>query len=193
MDSSLVCFFSKECMLHDLWREEMLPHFLILLLLILLPLFILPRFLFYCQVEIRQKLQVLRQVIHVTSLVLKKPWGKPHSLLFGHFILQYIPVHPFKETEISVPLISLWTQSCSLSKTGCECQWEQGACWSLMADCASLNGFWVILGEVKWERAAPHVSSCSAHRDSLLTVEFGVSSYYSHDVFKINTEFASPR
>lgn len=94
-------------MLYDLGREEMLPHFLILLLLILLPLFILLHFLFYCQVEIRQKLEVLRQVIHVISLVLKKAWGKPHSLLFGQFILQYIPVHPFKETEIYVPLISL--------------------------------------------------------------------------------------
>lgn len=84
----------------------MLPHFLILALLIL-SLFILPHFLFYCQVEIWQKLEVLRRVINVTSIVLKKAWGKPRSLLFGQFVLQYIPVHPFKETEIYVPLISL--------------------------------------------------------------------------------------
>lgn len=107
MNSCLGFFFSKERVLYDLGREEMLPHFLILLLLILLPLFILLHFLFYCQVEIRQKLEVLRQMIHVISLVLKKAWGKPHSLLFGQFFLQYIPVHPFKETEIYVPLISL--------------------------------------------------------------------------------------
>lgn len=46
-------FFSKDCVLSDLWKEEMLPHFLNVLLLILL-LFILPHFLFYCQVEIQQ-------------------------------------------------------------------------------------------------------------------------------------------
>lgn len=84
----------------------MLPHFLILVLLIL-SLFVLPHFLFYCQVEIWQKLEVLRRVINVTSIVLKKAWGKPCSLLFEQFVLQYIPVHPFKETEIYVPLISL--------------------------------------------------------------------------------------
>lgn len=68
-----------------------------------------------------------------------------------------------------------------------------GACCSLMADYASLNVFWVIPREVSWERAAPHVSSCSALRDSLLSAEFGISSYYSHGVFRINAEFVSLR
>lgn len=114
----------------------------------------------------------------------KKAWGKPHSLLFGQFILQYIPVHFFKETEIYVPLMSLWSQSCSLLPVPKQL-WVPvggGGVWSLMADYSSLNIFWVIPGEVSWERAAPHVS-CSAPMDSLLTAEFGISSYYGHSVF----------
>lgn len=46
-------------------------------------------------------------VINVTSLVLKKAWGKERPLLFGQFNLKYIPVHLFKEAEICVPLIGV--------------------------------------------------------------------------------------
>lgn len=54
------------------------------------------------------KLRVLMWVINVTSLVLIKAWGKKHPLLCGRFTLNCIPVHLFKEAEISVPLIRVF-------------------------------------------------------------------------------------
>lgn len=125
----------------------------------------------------------------------KKARGKPHSLLLGQFILQYIPVHLFKETEVRVPLISPGDQSCSLLPVPKQL-WVPvgvGSVHELDGRLCLLNVFWVIPGEVSWERAAPHVSSYSALRDSLLTGRFGISLYYSHRVFEINTEFVSPR
>lgn len=66
----------------------------------------------------------------------RKAQGKPHSLLFGQFILQCIPVHLFKETEVYVPLVSPRHAPCpSVSAMG------GGSCRSLMADYASLMYF----------------------------------------------------
>lgn len=115
----------------------------------------------------------------------KKARGKPHSLLFGQLILQYIPVHLFEETEIYVPLISLGTVSCSLLPVP-KWWWVPvgvGSVRELDGRLCFLNVFWVIPGEVSWERAAPHVNSYLAPRDSLLTRKFGISSYYGHGVF----------
>lgn len=115
----------------------------------------------------------------------KKARGRPHSLLFGQFILQYIPVHLFKETEIYVPLISLGTLWCSLLPVP-KRLWVPvgvGSVHELDGRLCFLNVFWVIPGEVSWERAAPHVNSYSAPRDSLLTGKSGISSYYGPSVF----------
>lgn len=89
---------------------------------------------------------VVRQVINVTSLVLKKSQGKPHCELLGQFILlsMDIAVHLFKETEISVPVMSFWTQLCSLSQpqTGCEWEWERaGAWWQIVLPWLSFESF----------------------------------------------------